>query len=260
MGSWSIKDSTIRTLLHGQSKLKTSHLMLLKFKRLLTQLAFVIALSHTVHSATILWTKDLPDGNYIYEVGSDGSVAITTWESSESSVLYWYDYSGELIAELDRSQSPFVESIRHVSERDLLYEGRDAEYNRFTVSASLDENDESDEVKIHHDFTGNRNPTVMAFPFFLSRVTGQSDVATFTLWLIADQPDISVVGDIVTGASEDTLHIRWTTEPRAIYKIQVSGDLETWTDYTDEIQGDGTTKFEDIPITEESQFARVVQL
>ncbi len=234
--------------------------MKLRYLKPIPLFILLIAFAQSAFSATILWTKDHPDGNYIYELGSDGSVALTTWDSNDSSTLYWYNSSGELISEIDRSNTPYVESIRYVSDRDLLYEGRDDSYNRFTVAASLGENNEVEEVKVHHDFTGNRNPTVMAFPYFLSRVTGQSDVATFTLWSVADRPDIKIVGDLVTGTGDDALHIRWATEPRSIYKIQTSNDLETWTDYSEEIMGDGTTKAEDIPVTQGTKYARIIQI
>ena len=226
----------------------------------LSAVAVIVLLTQSLYSTTILWTKDFPDGDYTTEVGSDGSVAITAWDANLSGSLFWYDVSGNLLAEIDRSQTPYVESILHVSKRDVLYYGRDEEYNRFTYVASLNEDETVKQVKINHDFPGNRFGTILSFPFFLSRETGQTNTITLTLWSVTDPPEITVVGSLLTGVSGETLHIRWKSEPRAIYKIQTSEDLDDWTDYSGEIEGDGTTKFENVPVTSETIFARVVQI
>ena len=229
----------------------------------LTTLSAIFALTiltQSVFATTILWTKDFPEGDYRTEVGGDGSVAVTPWDANLSGALFWYDASGKLIAEIDRSQTPYVETILYVSKTEVLYYGRDDEYNLFTYVASLNEDETVKQVKINHGFPGNLYGSILAFPYFLSRETGQTNTMTLTLWSVVDPPEITIVGSMLTGVSGETLHVRWKSEPRAIYKIQTSEDLEDWSDYSGEIEGDGTTKFENITVTSETMFARIVQI
>lgn len=226
--------------------------------KIVAMLATALASINTSYSDSILWSKDLPDisGSYSYVVGSDGAVATTPWNSSDSNDLSWYSPDGNIIATLDRSAASSLQSIHYLSQTDLVYEGKDAQNNRFTVVAKVDPSGQVSENRIDHLWLGNAYPTFISFPYYLTLEEGQ----TLKLRLLSDTVSVDVVGDVIIGSNSEILHIRWGTKPNSIYRIETSIDMETWVDYSGEIQGDGTTKFAEIPVDSDTFYARVIQI
>lgn len=111
------------------------------------------------------------------------------------------------------------------------------------------------------------SPYPLNYPYLLSvsYVEGAqfSGEGTHTLrfYDLTSTAALKIVGDTVIGVHGSNLKVRWKTIAEAKYRVQISNDLTNWTDYTEIMDGNGSTMIVNVPLSEhsESVYARVVQ-
>lgn len=247
----------------------------MRTKSIFCMLAALVVTATSALAGTVLWTKEIASiGKYSYwRVGSDGSVAIVQQKSTSGIIrdlekIHWYARDGSEIAAVTSTFS-FVYGPVYVSSDEL------AVFSRFDPNISNNDRLEVFQVvasgaventNVVAD-SGPYTPVSLSFPYILNaeilveNADGSKDYR-FTLIDLTNVNTLKVVGDAVIGIQGSNLKVRWKTIANTKYKVQSSIDLNTWTDYTEIIDGNGSTMIVNIPIDSESGsiYARVVKL
>lgn len=210
-------------------------------------------------STNLIWSKTLNLAGSLnaITVGEDGAVAI----SSGSSPILWYDRSGALIATPTNSNVS-ARSIEYLNENTLI-----------TITSSGSSNDifclEEDSsvsrttIPDLYKHTIYTTPSLNTFnyPYYI-QTSGSYTNYQVQLFDLTSSFSPKIVGDAVIGVHGSNLKVRWKSLMNSKYKVQTSTDLTTWTDYTDVLDGTGSTLIINIPLDENSDslYARVVKL
>lgn len=226
-------------------------------------------------AGTVLWTKNIANiGNSSYwRVGSDGAVAIvqqkpTTGNVRDLEKIHWYARDGSEIA-APISTFTYVYGPVYVSKDELAVFSRfqpevnnDYRLEVFQVVAS-----NAVENTIVNADNGPYTSFNLNFPYLLNSEVlkdngnGSKDYR-FTLIDLTNANTLEIVGDAVIGIQGNNLKVRWKTIANAKYKVQISANLITWSDYTEIIDGNGSTMIVNIPVDNKDAgiYARVAKL
>lgn len=236
--------------------------------------ALILLLSQfcpSLHANVVLWSKEFPaaasgrDGKYNVRVGQDGSVIVVDGPANTTSAK-WYSRSGDLIKEFNIV--PFYGyGVRYVSQHEVILIGKPL-------------NEESKTNKIIDIYQLNSSKQLINTRLSTSVVASLSGMELFTYPYLAEWDELegggykltlrdltlpevyTVLGDAAIGVHGKNLRVRWKTVANTKYKVQRSTDTETWTDYTEIIDGNGATMVVSIPVDVNSGkvFARVIKL
>lgn len=263
----------------------------MKFNYLLLVIAFFLFHVSTVRAETLLWTKEITTtlewGKFatVYgKVGADGSCAfLFATEDAFSDVqnVNWLDRFGSPITDVDLiadSLDRFM-GFEYVSNQELILgfndiiwqagptnngefleliqESSDGQFEQKTITLAL-----------RH---GILESVFLNYPYllvysevgeYLEAENQYRQIHTFEFYDLTNENAVKVVGDAVIGIHGSNLKVRWKTVANAKYKVQSSTDLEIWSDYTEILDGNGSTMVVNIPLDEDSDkiFARVVKL
>lgn len=239
----------------------------------------VFASSLTVNANTELWTKtfDAPVNgeSYLISVGLDGSVALVdsirrldrTIDEyvGESKNVLLYDRYGDLVQEFEIT--PFGGNvINYVSQHEIIISGYTMDQSeRVTDLHQLNSGGQMVSTRYTGEDAfvyGGSSTYTFKYPYWLKLEYLEGGGVQITLSDLTLADVLEVVGDAVIGVHGRNLKVRWKTVANTKYKVQSSVDLETWTDYTEIIDGNGATMVVNIPLsdTEDSMYARVVKL
>jgi hypothetical protein len=226
-------------------------------------------------AGTVLWTKNITNigNNSYWRVGSDGAVAIVQQKPTTSSVrdlekIHWYARDGSEIA-VPPSSFTYVYGPVYVSKDELAVFSRfqpgvnnDYRLEVFQVVAS-----NAVENTIVSADNGPYTSFNLNFPYLLNSEVledngnGSKDYR-FSLIDLTNANTLEIVGEAVIGIHGNNLKIRWKTIANAKYKVQISTNLLTWSDYTEIIDGNGSMMIVNVPVDDPDAgvFARVVKL
>lgn len=229
-------------------------------------------------AGTELWTKNILNvGNYSYwRVGSDGSVVIVQQKPNlqnssfnQLDKILWIARDGSVLAPVP-TLFTHVRGPVYVSHDQMAIWVKDEsvgkeeedklELFQFNASGALEKTLITGRTDTYITFA-------LSFPYLLNATIiknngdGSSDYK-FTLLDLTNTNTLKVVGDAVIGIQGKNLKVRWKTIANAKYKVQSSIDLINWTDYTEIIDGNGSTMVVNIPANDstDSIFARVILL
>jgi len=209
---------------------------------------------------SVLWTKTLTaeNGTFNIMVGGDGSVALSD-AYRNAKKIYWYDRSGALIQMLTPENSD-VRGFVYVSKDEVITTYRRADL-QFAMELFQLVNGQIQKSDVISTLGLISNEFKFSYPYLLeSKVTGST--YELTLYDLTSSVAPTVVGDAVIGIHGKNLQVRWKSLSTAKYKVQTSTDLVTWTDYTDILDGTGSTLVISIPLPDTSPalYARVIKL
>ena len=195
---------------------------------------------------------------FAFAVGSDGSVGIAdAYQNTQK--IYWYDRSGALLYTLIPNNKN-VYGIIYVSKDELITQYKNADL-KMAMELFQAVNGQVDKTEVITSVGIVSNEYKFSYPYLLeSTVTGTT--YEFTLYDMTSSVAPTVVGDAVIGIQGKNLQVRWKTLSTEKYKVQSSTDLSTWTDYSDVLNGTGSTIVVSIPLSDSSNalYARVVKL
>ncbi|ADE53596.1 hypothetical protein [Coraliomargarita akajimensis] len=242
--------------------------MKVSLRKLTILLLFAAQAASILHANVELWSITLPpasygdEGHYLVRVGQDGSVIVVDGYMNATSAK-WYNRSGDLIKEFDIE--PFYGyGVTYVSQHEVVLSGRSlTTANNITDLYQLNAGNQLINTrKLISIATSHSSHVKFHYPYFVEWIELEGGGYKLTLMDLTLPEVFSVIGDAVIGVHGSNLKVRWKTVANTKYKVQSSTDLETWSDYTEIIDGNGSTMIVNIPLDEsvDSKYARVIKL
>jgi hypothetical protein len=213
------------------------------------------------HAMSLLWSKTITSENgakLALALGADGSVAVAD-AYLNAQKIYWYDRYGILLQTIVPVNS-YVYGFVYVSKDEVITQYRNAELKSAMELFQLVDG-QLGRVEVQSSLGLISNEYKFSYPYLLeSKVNGST--YELKLYDLTSSVAPAVVGDAVIGVHGKNLLVRWKSLSTANYKVQTSNDLATWTDYTDVLNGTGSTLVISIPLPADSsaQYARVIKL
>lgn len=216
----------------------------------------------TCNAKTLLWEKTIVATNSLstqleFAVGEDGSAVIADGRGNANTIKL-FDRGGALIADLPLSD-PGLTGFLYVSKNEVLAEWWKIEDGyRMDLFHISEDNGVTREVMLQ---SPHRSLTAFNYPY-LMEVSNSNSTYECKFYDLSDYGSPRVVGDAVIGVFGRNLKVRWKTLMNAKYRVQTSTDMVSWTDYTDIIDGTGSTVIVNVPLDENSDslYVRVIRL
>jgi hypothetical protein len=225
-------------------------------------LFLLLQISSVLHANVVLWTKTIPaattgiNGNYLVRVGQDGSVVVVDGYSNTTSAK-WYNRKGVLIKAFNIN--PFSgNAVKYVSQHEILISG-----SGVTDIYQLNASNQLINTRLSTSVSGPHVSEVFfTYPYLLEWKDLEGGGHELTLRDLTLPEVYTVLGGAVIGIHGSNLQVRWKTVANTKYKVQKSTDINTWTDYTEIIDGNGATMVVNIPVdgNSGSVYARVIKL
>lgn len=215
--------------------------------------ALFIILATQSHATNLLWSTTYTLKNassLVYAVGKDGAVAL-----ADGPEIAWYNREGTLLT--NAACSSTVRGFGYLTKDEILaIVGTNVEIFQWNNDGSLRT------VTMPNPFTMFTNEIKFDYPYILSVSGIEAGLLKVELRDLSNFSAPTLVGDVVIGVFGQNLKVRWKTIFNAKYRVQISTDLQTWENYTDIIDGTGSTKIINIPLDENSNslYARVIRL
>ncbi|MEY4489206.1 MAG: hypothetical protein RIQ79_1714 [Verrucomicrobiota bacterium] len=213
------------------------------------------------YGLSVLWTKSIPVTNgssLIYAIGEDGTFAVADANRNALSVS-WYARSGVLLHTVT-PQNPNSYGFVHVNKDEVVLFGRKPSLE-YAMELFQAVDGQVTRTEVLASVSSISNGETFNYPYLLE-VGLIDNVYSFKLYDLTSSVAPTIVGDAVIGVNGKNLQVRWKTLAAAVYKVQTSTDLATWTDYSDVLNGTGSTIVISIPLSDSSTslYARVVKL
>ena len=213
------------------------------------------------HAMGLLWTKTIAVENgakIAFALGADGTVAVAD-AYLNAQKIYWYDRSGTLLQTVVPTNS-YVYGFVYVSKDEVITQYRTADL-KMAMELFQVVDGQVGRAEVRSELGSISNEYKFSYPYLLeSKVSGSS--YELKLYDLTSSVAPAVVGDAIIGVHGKNLQVRWKSLSTANYKVQTSTDLVTWTDYTDVLNGTGSTLVISVPLSDDSsaQYARVIKL
>jgi len=212
-----------------------------------------IILASPSFATNLLWSTTCSLTNSsspVYAVGKDGAVAL-----ADGHEVTWYNREGALLTNTVCSAA--VRGFGYLTKDEILaIVGSNVEIFQWNDDGSLKT------ATMANPFTLIDSGIKFDYPYILSVSTINPELVKVELRDLSNYSAPSIVGDVVIGVYGQNLKVRWKTIMNAKYRVQISTDLQTWDNYTDIIDGTGSSKVINIPLDEGSPtlYARVIRL
>lgn len=215
--------------------------------------ALFIILTAQSYATNLLWTTTYSLKNassLVYAVGKDGAVAL-----ADGHEIAWYNREGALLT--NTACSSTVRGFGYLTKDEILaIVGTNVEIFQWNSDGSLRT------VTMPSPFIMFTDAIKFDYPYILSVSGIDTGHVKVELRDLSNYSQPTLVGDVVIGIFGQNLKVRWKTIINAKYRVQISTDLQAWENYTDIIDGTGSTKVINIPLDESSGslYARVIRL
>lgn len=216
-------------------------------------LSLAMMLNMSSQAKTLLWSIEHPLTNstsLVYAVGKDGAVAL-----ADGPEVSWYNREGIFLT--NTTCSTTVSGFGYLTKDEVLAVcGSNTEIFQWEDDGSLKKS------TMASPFTLIDSSIEFEYPYILTTSKLNPNLVQVELYDLSNFSAPTIVGDAVIGVFGKNLKVRWKTIMNAKYKVQTSTDLATWADYTDILDGTGSTKVVNIPLDENNDalYARVVRL